>query len=396
MGNRTGVWLVGARGSVATTVVAGAAALAGGLAEPVGCLTETAALRPLPLPGFAELVFGGHDLTEVALRKRADRLVQDGVLPDRVAAGVGEALDAADREIRPGVGPGAPGTQAAQAGRLRADLDSFRRRHGLDTVVVVNLSSTEPPVPAASVPDSPAELDRALARPGAVLPPSSLYAYAALTAGCPYVDFTPSTGVQLPALLRLAAERGLPCAGRDGKTGETLVKSVLAPMFARRALRVRSWSGTNLLGGGDGATLQDPAAARSKSDSKNRVLSSLLDHPVEGRTHIDNVPDLGEWKTAWDHIGFEGFLGVRMTLQFTWQGCDSALAAPLVLDLVRLMAVASRAGAGGPQSQFALFFKDPFDPDPAAAAASGSGGVPHDLDGQYRALLDWAASVAGR
>ncbi|MFE9046282.1 inositol-3-phosphate synthase [Streptomyces sp. NPDC012421] len=386
MTQRTGVWLVGARGSVATTVVAGAAVLAAGLAEPTGCVTETEPLRGLPLPGFGDLVFGGHDIATVPLRKRAEQLVDAGVLPSFVPTAVADALDAADREIRSGVRSTADGPQARYAAGLAADLETFREVHGLDTVVVVNLSSTEPDPAPGGPPATPAELRRALAERAGVLPPSSLYAYAALLADCPYVDFTPSAGMRSPALELLAADLGVPYTGRDGKTGETLVKSVLAPMFTRRALRVRSWSGTNLLGGGDGATLRDPEAARSKTRSKNQVLENILGHRVEGETHIDDVPDLGEWKTAWDHIGFEGFLGVRMTLQFTWQGCDSSLAAPLVLDLVRLMAVARRSGASGPQPQFGFFFKDPVEEAPGTRPE-------HGLDAQYRELLRWAGSV---
>ena len=124
----------------------------------------------------------------------------------------------------------------------------------------MNVSSTEPPVPPVPAHDSTRRAAAALADPArAVLPPSSLAAYAALSAGCPFVDFTPSPGVRLPALARAGRAQGLPYAGADGKTGETLLRTVLAPMFTARALRVRSWAGTNLLGGGDGANLADPA-----------------------------------------------------------------------------------------------------------------------------------------
>ena len=215
-----------------------------------------------------------------------------------------------------------------------------------------------------------------------MLPTSSLYAYAAFTAGCPFIDFTPSTGARLPALHALAIRAGLPYGGNDGKTGETLVKTALAPMFAARALRVLSWSGTNLLGGGDGATLADPAAAASKTASKQRSLPETLGHEVDGQTHIDYVPDLGDWKTAWDHVSFAGFLGVRMSLQFTWQGCDSALAAPLVLDLARLTARAHQAGEVGALGALAFFFKDPV------------GSTEHRLASQYDTLCAWAGGLA--
>src|SRR6185312_10270416 len=127
-------------------------------------------------------------------------------------------------------------------------------------------------------------------------PPSALYAYAAFTAGCPYVDFTPSTGARLPALAQLAARAGLPYAGHDGKTGETLVKSVLAPMFAMRHLRVRTWSGMNLLGGGDGANLADPGANAAKTGSKQRVLAETLGYQPQGTSHIEYVDDIGDFK----------------------------------------------------------------------------------------------------
>lgn len=377
-GSRLGVWIVGARGSVATTAVVGAAALAAGLVPPTGCVTELPDFRGAGLTPFSGLVFGGSDVTGVPLAKRAEQLVAAGVLPADLPAAVGPALAAAERELRPGVAAAA-GRQAPQATALARQLTDFRERHGLEHVVVVNLSSTAPqPAPHPAFADL-AALRTALAGPEPVLPPHALYAYAALGAGCGYVDFTPSGAMRLPALDQLAAAAGVPYTGNDGKTGETLVRSALAPMFAHRALRVRAWSGTNLLGGGDGATLADPAAAASKNASKGRSLAELLPDPVEGEVHIDEVPALGDWKTAWDHIAFDGFLGVRMTMQFTWQGCDSALAAPLVLDLVRLLGLAMTRGAVGPQPQFAFFFKDPLAADE------------HRLVPQFEHLRAWAS-----
>ncbi|HEY7486899.1 MAG TPA: inositol-3-phosphate synthase [Streptosporangiaceae bacterium] len=378
----TGVWLIGARGSVATTVIAGAAAARAGLAPSTGCVTESADFVEAGLPGLGELVFGGHDVAETCSPKRAEQLARSGVLPDRLPELVHDDLVAADAEIRPGIGAGQGSeTQAETIAAIAADIAAFRERRALDRVVVINVSSTEPPCEPHAAHTALPALTAALESRAAVLPPSSLYAYAALSTGCAYVDFTPSTGARLPAIDELARTTGLPYAGSDGKTGETLVRSVLAPMFARRGLRVRAWSGTNLLGGGDGATLGDPAAAASKNASKQRVLGETLSYPIEGEVHIDNVGELGDWKTAWDHILFDGFLGVRMTLQFTWQGCDSALAAPLVLDLARLMAVAHRAGCAGPMRELAFFFKDPV------------GTTQHDLSAQYETLRTWVESL---
>ncbi|MFD3540239.1 inositol-3-phosphate synthase [Streptomyces sp. NPDC058662] len=359
---RTGVWFVGARGSVATTAVAGCAAVTAGLRPPTGMVTQTPPLAGAGLPPLASLVFGGHDTADCPLPKRAEHLTGDGVLPGGLALAVHAELAAADREIRPGGPlPGDTRTDEELISRFTDDLTAFRTRRGLARVVVVNVSSTEP-----------------LPEPGAAgLPPSSLYAAAALRAGCPYVNFTPSTGLHSPALAAAAAASGLPHAGRDGKTGQTLLRSVLAPMFVQRALTVRAWSGTNLLGGGDGAALADPAAAAAKNAGKERVLLDTLGAGVEGAVHIDDVPALGEWKTAWDHIVFDGFLGSRMVLQTIWQGCDSALAAPLVLDLARLVARAHEAGLAGPLPELGFYFKDP-------------DGGPAGLAEQFEALVSFA------
>jgi myo-inositol-1-phosphate synthase len=379
----TGLWLVGARGSVATTAVAGLLALRAGLTAPTGCVTEREPFTRIGLPTWENLVVGGHDVVCTPLDKRAEQLAESGLIPPRVLAATTAGLRTVDTEIRYGYHPAThTGSQAEAAERLTADIVAFRERHGLARVVVVNVASTEPPVPHVPEHDTLEALEGALGDPArTVLPASSLSAYAALRAGCPFVDFTPSPGVRLPALHELAMSRGLPYAGSDGKTGETLLRTVLAPMFTARALRVRSWAGTNLLGGGDGANLADPTQAKGKLVSKARGLTALLGEGVTAPLHIDNVPDLGEQKTAWDHVSFEGFLGARMSLQLTWTGLDSALAAPLVLDLARLTAAAHAAGAKGPLGALAFFFKDPIGSDE------------HRFAQQTTMLTDWALSL---
>ncbi|WP_338702236.1 inositol-3-phosphate synthase [Streptomyces sp. Q6] len=362
---RFGVWLVGARGSVATTAVAGCAAVTAGLHPPTGMVTETTPFADSGLPTLSSLVFGGHDTVDCPLPKRAEHLAEGGVLPHGLPSAVAAELAAADREIRPGGPlPGDNRTQDELISTFAADITDFVRGHDLAGAVVVNVASTEP----------------APARDGA-LPPSSLYAAAALRAGFPYVNFTPSTGLHHPTLAAAAANAAVPHTGRDGKTGQTLLRSVLGPMFLQRALSVRAWSGTNLLGGGDGAALADPAAAAAKNAGKERVLADTLGAAPQGEVHIDDVPALGDWKTAWDHIAFDGFLGARMVLQTTWQGCDSALAAPLVLDLARLLLRAHTVGLTGPRPELGFYFKDP---DGAAPAALGE---------QYAALVDFAARL---
>ncbi|MFD3664399.1 inositol-3-phosphate synthase [Streptomyces sp. NPDC058659] len=384
MQGRSGLWLVGGRGSVGTTAICGLAALRAGLSPATGSVSELLDLDPALFPGWSQLVVGGHDIVRTPLRKRADDLAAAGVLPAWLPAAVADDLEAADREIRPGYdGVDGPDRQIEAVEHLAHDITAFRHAHGLDRVVVVNVSSTEPPVHPLPEHADLAALDRALASPGQrVLPPSALAAYAAFFADCPYVDFTPSPGLGLPAVVELARRRNLPYAGSDGKTGETLLRSALAPMFVARALHVRSWAGTNLLGGGDGANLGQEGRAAGKLASKARGLEALLGGKADAPLHIDYVPDLGERKVAWDHVSFEGFLGAQMSLQLTWQGHDSALAAPLVLDLARLTAGAHAAGVSGPLGALGFFFKDPVGSDE------------HRLAQQERDLVGWVRRVS--
>ncbi|MBP2708431.1 inositol-3-phosphate synthase [Microbispora sp. RL4-1S] len=371
----TGVWLVGGRGSVAVTSLIGALAMRAGLAGPTGCVTELPEFAGAALPALTDLVFGGHDVASVPLVKKAESLADAGIVPASLVRALDEELALAEHELRP---VPSEGGQAEAAAQMAADLTAFRERHGLRRVVVVNVATTEPvvtPNPAHADLDA---LEAELSGGGAVLPPSSLAAYAAFQAGCSFVDFTPSTGARLPALDQLALQRAVPYAGHDGKTGETLVKSVLAPMFAMRNLRVRTWSGTNLLGGGDGANLAEPGPNAAKTASKQKVLQETLGYLPQGTTRIDYLEDLGDFKTAWDLVMFEGFLGRSMRMEFTWHGCDSALAAPLVLDLARLTSAAHEAGYSGALTELAFFFKDPL------------GAVPHGLADQWRMLCDFA------
>lgn len=376
---RTGLWLIGARGSVATTVATGLALITAGGAGPDGLVTEQPDLAGAGLVPLDQVVVGGHDVADVPLVKRAAQLADAGVIPHTALALVSDELDRTCARIRHGHRD-AEERQGDAVERLAADIRAFSEAESLSRVVVVNVSSTEPVVTDHPAHASLDALEQAWAAGESPLPPSAVYAAAAFTAGAAFIDFTPSTGARLPALEELAERHGVPWGGSDGKTGETLVKSVLAPMFAARSLRVRSWAGTNLLGGGDGATLADPDAMESKARSKARGLEAMLGHPVDGPVHIDNIADLGDWKTAWDHLTFSGFLGTRMSMQFTWQGCDSALAAPLVIDLARLADLALRRGEVGPLPALGFFFKDPVGSDE------------HRLFEQQRVLTEWATA----
>jgi myo-inositol-1-phosphate synthase len=212
------------------------------------------------------------------------------------------------------------------------------------------------------------------------LPASSLYAIAALEGGYSYINFTPSLGSAAAAIEELGRLRRACHYGCDGKTGETLMKSVLAPMFARRHLQVLSWVGHNIFGNMDGRVLDDPANKQAKVASKGHLVGEILGYQPNTLVSIEYLPDLGDWKTAWDHVHFAGFLGVPMTLQFIWQGCDSLLAAPLVLDLARLAELAHRRGQVGQMPFLASFFKSPH------------GVSEHSFERQFEMLEDWAAS----
>jgi myo-inositol-1-phosphate synthase len=377
-----GIWFVGARGSLATTATIGLHALAARLTDETGCVTGHPELDRRGLAAWTDIVVGGHDVDTIPLAKQAERLVAGGVVPGILVQQLATDLEATEARLRPGVRSGASSDQRADVERLAGDIRELAAT--VDRVVVIDVSSTEAPHDAGADAASWAALEAAWDAGRAPLSPSSTYACAALLAGAPYVAFTPSPGIDVPALTELADQRGLPYAGSDGKTGETLVKSALAPMFSTRSLAVRSWTSINLLGGGDGSTLSDPAARSSKTETKRSGLESMLGHPVPGPMHIDYVQDLGDWKTAWDHIRFDGFLGTRMTMHFTWEGCDSALAAPLVLDLARLTGRAAAAGETGPLAALGFFFKQPM------------GSQEHRLAQQWDTLLAWSHDCAER
>jgi myo-inositol-1-phosphate synthase len=364
-----GVFVIGALGDVATTAVVGAAALARRLAPPIGLVTELEDFKDADLVPYGSLRFGGLDVRTGDLVESARALTERhaAILPPDLVAQVEPELREASTRIGAGFLHGAAApivemattaskemtrlTPEAAIDAVRESIRQFREGTKSDTVVVVQLASTE--------------------RADERVPASVLYARAAIEERCAYVNFTPSRGAWDEPLRARAKEVGVPLAGRDGKTGETLLKSVLAPMFAARHLKVLSWAGYNILGNRDGQALDDPRAKAAKLKSKGSTLGAILGPDKLGSEHvaIEYVPSIGDWKTAWDHIHFEGFLGTRMALELTWRGADSALAAPLVLDLVRLIERAARAGRRGPVPELAAFFKDPMDTEQRAFGA---------------------------
>ena len=375
MSERVGVWIVGALGDVATTTVLGASAIAQGLAPSTGLVSETPQARALPLAPLGSLVFGGHEVRLGSPREAASALARAGVVPYALLEPPAAALDNYAARIRPGVTFGASQaikaleSEASAARRasgprealalLRADLRAFREAEGLTRVVVVALASTEPLATGIPELETAAGIEALLSADDMRIPASVLYAWAALSEGCAYANFTPSLGASA-GVAELALARGLPHMGKDGKTGQTLLRTALAPMFLARNLDVLSWAGFNILGNRDGQVLDEPGANAAKTTGKDKVLGAILGESLgTSLTRIDYVPSLGDWKTAWDHVHFAGFLGTQMQLELTWRGADSALAAPLVLDLVRFLELAQRRGRSGLQTGLASFFKTP-------------------------------------
>ena len=392
---RVGVWLIGAKGGVATTMMTGLAALRRAAIDPVGLVTELEPFTRLGLVGFDDLVVGGHDIRGGRLGDEARRMWSESraILPE-LLDGAAELFAEVEPRLRPGtlVASGErirsladPSTAAivetprAAIERMRHDIESFAAAERLAHVVVVNVSSTEPP-PSLPIPRDFTEIEPLLDDPMACpLPGSSLYFLAAAAAGASFINFTPSTGATPACLQQVAVDRRIAHAGCDGKTGETLLKSVLAPMFAARHLEVMSWVGHNIFGNMDGKVLDDPRNKAAKVKSKDHLLAAILGYPPQTHVSIEYIKSLGDWKTAWDHVHFRGFLGTPMTLQFTWQGCDSILAAPLVLDLVRLVERAHRGGEYGALEWLACFFKSPI------------GVAEQDFSKQVALLDTWAA-----
>ncbi|MCB9886493.1 MAG: inositol-3-phosphate synthase [Planctomycetes bacterium] len=400
--DRLGVWLFGAYGGLATTVVTGAAAIARGLAPPRGLVTATDLVDGIDLQPIDGLVFGGHEIRSGDYVSSAEEIQgATGTLPWPLLGKLKKDLLAASKNVVPGVMPNAGATIGALPGarkparratlrqqldQVKRDIRAFAKKHRLQRIVCVNLTSTEPALRLGAAHRSLAAFERAIDRDDVkAVRPSSLYAYAAATLGLPLIVFTPGNAALTPAIREAFAASGAPYMGNDGKTGETLVKSALAPMFRYRNLRVLSWQGYNILGDRDGRVLADPKNKATKVASKDGLLPSILGYPLHSHVGIDYVPSLNDLKTAWDFVHFEGFLGFKMALQFVWQGCDAILAAPLVLDMVRFADLAQRRGEAGPMPHLACFFKQPLDTRE------------HNLHRQWQLLVDYcdAARRAG-
>jgi myo-inositol-1-phosphate synthase len=360
-----GVAIVGLGGAVASTAAAGVELLRRGSNRMDGL--PLAHVSVPGLAGYDDLVFGGWDVNGQDL---AEATAEHRVLNDNQLAEARDALS--NVKPWPAVASLAfckriQGANSREANGHREaieaivdDITRFKAANDLDSVVMVNLASTERTPADSPALRSPDAFERAIDSNDSGIGPAMLYARAAIEAGVAYGNFTPSVAADAPALAELAKRRGVPVAGKDGKTGQTLLKTVLAPMLRARALHVDGWFSTNILGNRDGQALDDPDSLKSKLDTKGSVLDSILGYHVE-----DHIVDIryyrprGDDKEAWDNIDVSGFLGHRMQLKVNFLCKDSILAAPLVLEIARLLDLARQRGDSGPQEQMSLFFKAP-------------------------------------
>lgn len=384
---RLGVLLPG-MGAVATTFVAGVYAVTKGLALPVGSLTQMGTIRLgkrtehrsprirdfLPLADPAGLVFGGWDIFPDDLYEAARKAgVLDAALLEQVREELASIrpmpavfdrcfvrrLDG--RHVKQGRNKRELGEQ------LREDIRRFLERHRLERAVMIWCGSTEVYTELDEVHRSLEAFEQGLADDHPRISPSMIYAWAALKEGVPYANGSPNRSVDIPALLELAGEGGVPVAGNDFKTGQTLMKTIVAPGLRARVLGISGWYSTNILGNRDGEVLDDPDSFRTKELSKLGVLETILQPELNPelygglyhKVRIDYYPPRGDNKEGWDNIDLFGWLGYPMQIKINFLCRDSILAAPIVLDLVLFLDLAARAGMSGIQEWLSFYFKSP-------------------------------------
>ena len=385
---KVGVAVVGLGGAVATTAIAGVEMLKSGSNDLTGL--PLADLAVAGMADYRDLVFTGWDVNGDDLATAAEK---HAVLGREALSDGASAL----RGMRPMAAVGSSSfcknvdgqnkfnaaSHREAVERISADLARFKQESGVERVVVVNLASTEryPDLAAPALQDLQA-FERGLDASDEAIGPAMLYAYAAIASGSPYANFTPSVAADAKPLMQLARERNVAVAGKDGKTGQTFMKTVIAPALKARSLHVDGWFSTNILGNRDGLALDDPASLASKVETKKSVLDQMLGYAVE-----DHIIDIkyyrprGDDKEAWDNIDVTGFLGQRMQIKINFLCKDSILAAPLAIEIARCLGLADARGEGGVQEQMGAFFKLPMTAD---------GREPeHAFNAQTARLLEW-------
>jgi myo-inositol-1-phosphate synthase len=402
-GEKLAVLLPG-MGAVATTAIAGVEAVKKKLAVPVGSLTQLGRFQEgahdpgpllrdvLPLAPLEDLVFGGWDpIPDDAYRAavRANVLRREHLDPVRAELeGVRPMPAVFDTAwVRRLDGPNVKtGTLREKAEALLQDIRSFMERNRCARGVMVWTGSTETYAEVGPSHQSLRSFEAALERSDPTIAPSMVYAWAAIKAGVPFLNGAPNLSQDIPALRELADRNGVATGGKDFKTGQTLMKTTLAPMLHARLLGLEGWFSTNILGNRDGEVLDDAASFKTKEVSKRSVLDQILsprEHPelyseIEHKVTIHYYPPRGDNKEGWDAIDIFGWLGYPMQIKVNFQCRDSILAAPIVLDLALLGDLAQRAGEKGPQEWLSFFFKSPVTPP-------GKSPV-HDLFQQQAAL----------
>ncbi len=375
-------------GAVTSTFIAGVELVKKGLGKPVGSLTQLQTIRlgkryerraPLikdlvPLASLEQLVFGGWDLFPDDLFTAATKA---GVLDAAQLAPVKKELEA----IKPMPAVFDPcyiknlkATHAKEgaskwdlAQQVMADIQMFRKKHGCDRMVMLWCGSTEILPERSAVHEGLEAFERGLKDSAPEIPPSMIYAYAALKSGLAYGNGAPNLSADVPALEELAELMGSPICGKDFKTGQTLMKTTLAPMLKARMLGLSGWYSTNILGNRDGEVLDDPGSFKTKEKSKISVLDTILEpasYPdLYGKYHhkvrIDYYPPRGDAKEGWDNIDIRGWMDMPMQIKINFLCRDSILAAPIVLDLVLFLDLAKRAGMKGIQEWLSFYFKSP-------------------------------------
>ena len=375
-------------GAVSTTFMAGVFALQKGLAEPIGSLTQMGTVRlgkrtenrsPLlkdfvPLTPIEDLVFGAWDIFpddayQAALKAGVlERTLLDQLRPELEQVRPMKAVFD-QRFVKKLDGPHVKKGQTLfdLAEALRDDIRTFKKDNGLDRVVMIWCASTETFLKEAPVHQTIEAFEEGLKQNNPDIAPSMIYAYAAISEGIPYANGAPNLSADIPALEELAKKNGSPLGGKDFKTGQTLMKTILAPGFKARLLGLSGWFSTNILGNRDGEVLDDPESFKTKEESKLGVLDSILQpklYPslykdLYHKVRINYYPPRGDNKEGWDNIDIFGWLGYPMQIKIDFLCRDSILAAPIVLDLALFLDMASRAGMSGIQEWLSFYFKSP-------------------------------------
>ncbi len=375
-------------GAVSTTFIAGVEAIKRGLGQPIGSLTQLATIRLgkrtdnrtpkikdfVPLAALDDLVFGGWDIYPDTAYEAASNA---RVLEESLLTQVKEPLQAIrpmpavfDQEYVKRInGPNVKtqGSKMDKAQALIADIENFRKTNNCARLMMIWCGSTEVFHRPTDVHQTLEKFEKGLAANEPNIAPSQIYAYAALKSGVPFANGAPNLTHDIPALLDLARDRQIPICGKDFKTGQTFMKTLLAPGFKARMLGVHGWFSTNILGNRDGEVLEDPGSFKSKEETKLSVLEQIfqphlypnLYKDLYHAVRINYYPPRGDAKEGWDNIDIFGWLGYPMQIKVDFLCRDSILAAPLVLDLVLFLDLAQRAGMKGIQEWLSFYFKAP-------------------------------------